>query len=398
MLCKGTPRNKGFTLVELIVVIAIIAILASVSIIGFMRYIENARLSNDNQLAQQMTDFIDYHLLAEGEQDLDAHDVRTIIETGNGGAFDFTPQSKDAGFFFIESSNTVIVHKYGDIIDDGFELAQKETRLLSDATKIDSEIQFGESPEEMFGAGTFLLTTSGSVYADVVDSIRNLADSVNLDSDFTELTEQLSDTFSEYFDLFDPRQGTLYVNDDAWKFVGEDNDPILLKRVIFSNEIRNIPAMNKSVIISGQESGTQIKLPKTVKTIEEHAFTRFFSRVSINLSKTTNLMVEEHAFTSTLRHSLNISETTFPELDVSVTYTHPDNAGGVYESGVLAFYIDGDKQTKLDFDIQGLPRSEITSLQISRSIVGVQSYYTIRAYTKDGLLGKLEIPIEIVEL
>jgi prepilin-type N-terminal cleavage/methylation domain-containing protein len=35
--------NKGFTLVELIVVIAIIAILASVSIVGYNQFIQNAR-------------------------------------------------------------------------------------------------------------------------------------------------------------------------------------------------------------------------------------------------------------------------------------------------------------------------------------------------------------------
>ena len=46
-------KESGFTLVELIVVIAIIAILAVVSVFGYTKYMEDARRSNDIQLASQ---------------------------------------------------------------------------------------------------------------------------------------------------------------------------------------------------------------------------------------------------------------------------------------------------------------------------------------------------------
>ncbi len=44
-------NNKGFTLVELIIVIAIIAVLAAVLAPQYMRYVESARKANDLQVA-----------------------------------------------------------------------------------------------------------------------------------------------------------------------------------------------------------------------------------------------------------------------------------------------------------------------------------------------------------
>ena len=40
-------KNKGFTLVELLVVIAILAILATVSVVGYTSFIKSAHISND---------------------------------------------------------------------------------------------------------------------------------------------------------------------------------------------------------------------------------------------------------------------------------------------------------------------------------------------------------------
>ncbi len=44
-------KNKGFTLVELIIVVAVIAILATVLAPQYIRYVERARQSNDLQIA-----------------------------------------------------------------------------------------------------------------------------------------------------------------------------------------------------------------------------------------------------------------------------------------------------------------------------------------------------------
>ncbi len=48
---QNTSKNKGFTLVELIVIIAIISVLATVLAPQYTRYVESARRANDLQVA-----------------------------------------------------------------------------------------------------------------------------------------------------------------------------------------------------------------------------------------------------------------------------------------------------------------------------------------------------------
>ncbi len=51
---KKLKNNKGFTLVELIIVVAVIAILATVLAPQYIRYVERARESNDLQIATNL--------------------------------------------------------------------------------------------------------------------------------------------------------------------------------------------------------------------------------------------------------------------------------------------------------------------------------------------------------
>lgn len=52
-------KKKGFTLVELLVVIAIIAILATVSVVGYTAFIKKANLSNDQTTIEMLNDNLD---------------------------------------------------------------------------------------------------------------------------------------------------------------------------------------------------------------------------------------------------------------------------------------------------------------------------------------------------
>ncbi len=51
---KSNNTNKGFTLVELIIVVAVIAILATVLAPQYIRYVERSRQSNDLQVATNL--------------------------------------------------------------------------------------------------------------------------------------------------------------------------------------------------------------------------------------------------------------------------------------------------------------------------------------------------------
>ena len=51
--------KKGFTLVELLVVIAILAILATVSVVGYTAYIEGSAIKADENMVSQLNHFLD---------------------------------------------------------------------------------------------------------------------------------------------------------------------------------------------------------------------------------------------------------------------------------------------------------------------------------------------------
>ena len=99
-------KRKGFTLVELLVVIAILAILATVSVVGYSAFIERANVSNDEQLATQLNNFLvaymnDHSSEYYGET-IDENNIRDI--TANvlelSGINDLDPQSKNNGYHF----------------------------------------------------------------------------------------------------------------------------------------------------------------------------------------------------------------------------------------------------------------------------------------------------------
>ena len=68
--------KKGFTLVELLVVIAILAILATVAVVGYTSFIDKANQSNDRTLVAQLNTAI---LRVDGEYET-FHDVAEVLK------------------------------------------------------------------------------------------------------------------------------------------------------------------------------------------------------------------------------------------------------------------------------------------------------------------------------
>lgn len=87
-----TNKRKGFTLVELLVVIAILAILATVSVVGYTAFIDKANESNANTEAYQVQEAINADLMAgndyainelpEATADLTTYAVYTVKADG----------------------------------------------------------------------------------------------------------------------------------------------------------------------------------------------------------------------------------------------------------------------------------------------------------------------------
>lgn len=78
-------KKKGFTLVELLVVIAILAILASVSVVGYTAFIDKANESNARTELTQIRDFINAKFLPSNAFEVEANG-QTYTITKNDGA------------------------------------------------------------------------------------------------------------------------------------------------------------------------------------------------------------------------------------------------------------------------------------------------------------------------
>ena len=83
---KIRKSNKGFTLVELIIVIAIIAILTVVAAPQYIKYVDKARLGKDQNEAASLQTVVEAHLVDVNSNDDTADDITAAtIEFTNAG-------------------------------------------------------------------------------------------------------------------------------------------------------------------------------------------------------------------------------------------------------------------------------------------------------------------------
>ncbi len=109
-------KKKGFTLVELLVVIAILAILASVSVVGYTAFIDKANESNARTELTQIRDFINAKFLPSNAFEVETADGTYTI-TKNNGALQI---SKEGDANPVKEDVSAILHAIEDLasLDD----------------------------------------------------------------------------------------------------------------------------------------------------------------------------------------------------------------------------------------------------------------------------------------
>ena len=99
-------QKRGFTIVELVIVIAVVAILAAVLIPTFANLIEKANMSVDMQLVNQMNTVLQADEIVSGKP-ATVVDAKEIL--GDNGCDDFTPTETKNVFYWIGAENRVIL-------------------------------------------------------------------------------------------------------------------------------------------------------------------------------------------------------------------------------------------------------------------------------------------------
>ena len=101
-------NKKGFTLVELLVVIAIIAILATVAIIGYTSFIKKAELSADQQVATQMNTALNGEAVTNVPENVDQV-LEILAAAGFNTEEGIQPSSKGYTYYWYQKHNVIVL-------------------------------------------------------------------------------------------------------------------------------------------------------------------------------------------------------------------------------------------------------------------------------------------------
>lgn len=142
---KKLNKKKGFTLVELIVVIAIIGVLAAILIPTMLNYVARSHVSNANAAAGKLRDNITYFLTQADAEGYGMFLSHTAVCDGQititGGVWDLTITDKGV---FVQHYDTQWNGSGQGYLNDGHETSEiAEERFMSYMAKTFREIENG---------------------------------------------------------------------------------------------------------------------------------------------------------------------------------------------------------------------------------------------------------------
>ncbi len=310
-------NKKGFTIVELVIVIAVIAILAAVLIPNISKLVRKANESNDVSLAKNMNTLLTMDE-AENGKATNMYDVLIALENGGFKLSTLNPRASGNVFAWDKANNQIVYLSKDKILFQAKEVKNKGDLYI---TTRDADT-FNTFP----GYSFYLVQ---DLTADV-----ELKEGSNLDTGEFTLTGTVSCKTGEDVDIRGKINGTLTVNSNAGKITNYS----IVENVVIENTAKT------SYHERGQVKTFTIKESLTGKVVfENDAYIETLTHNGTNGTVDNNGYIKKNADDSAkkvenpVNYALEIR--TFEEL---CNFRDKVNAGATYEGMTVKLMADID--------------------------------------------------------
>lgn len=286
-------RKKGFTIVELMIVIVIIGILIAIIVPSVTSAIESANIASDQSDVKNMNTILQVYCVQNGidTTKLQAPEVRAIVSSEQKN-YTFVPKSSKGIYWYSVNEGKIVYSTNGD----------PNNVVLSNV----AHAAFTpSSPEELVEG--YLYLNTGDELDEVFTALRSVINRATYNNVLAAAASVKKFTnFQAHIANFDPLH-TLYISSTSMYKDGFDS----INNVVFATGITVIPKAEKLLDLVFSQ-GVDIVLPATVKVVEPYAFisVRSDTRLVVNNSSTK---VVEGALSESIKKVANVENISYSD-------------------------------------------------------------------------------------